>query len=778
MGLQATLKASWLVGALSLFVYRPNLLTICLALFFSLLAFLTTRGRDLIVVLALSLAFLLYFLVDQKALDRQANQPEKKRQSYTILAYPDERTTNSQGRVAGIGRLKSSGERVYYYYQAKDPEDLARFRSLAGPTLMTGQGDLTPMMSATNFYQFDFKEFAKTKRITHQVRLQEVDLRSNQAASWFDRLNAQFHHWHAILSDHAKALPNPVRNYALALLLGSKDQTLYDDNPKIQELGLIHLFSLSGFHVAFLITVIRWLGRLVGLYQELTLAIMALCLIGFYWLTACPPILVRAVIAGESRIFAQAFNRRFASIQIWSWSLLLTLVVHPQILLTLGGQLSFFLTLALAILPDYWPTWQKGLFLSVLTFPLIVAQQYTWNLWQSLANLIAIPVFSLVILPVVLVAFFGQVVPGLVTIANWLVTMFDQAVYWLGNLPGQIVIGALPWPILLVLGFAPWFLLGAEKTGRRWVVSTWLFAFLTGFSLVHFPRTGEFTTFDIGQGDAALLREPYNKSVTLIDTGGKVSFQKTGFSGQEATENKPYEKQSWPKNQEGQARTVIVPYLHAHGISRINTLSLSHQDQDHLGDARVILTTFQVDQVLLPAGMAGQPAFLKKIQPYLGKARVVSVTDQIQPANLPLRVLHPFQPGIGENEDSIALGGRVGPLVLFTAGDLDQAGEKKILAKYPDFRPNLVKFGHHGSKTATNPAVMAEWQPTYGLISAGRKNRYGHPNQEVLEIATRQKMIVYDTRRQGMLRYVYENHKKGHFQVKSTNDLTNSKTTN
>lgn len=73
---------------------------------------------------------------------------------------------------------------------------------------------------------------------------------------------------------------------------------------------------------------------------------------------------------------------------------------------------------------------------------------------------------------------------------------------------------------------------------------------------------------------------------------------------------------------------------------------------------------------------------------------------------------------------------------------------------------------------------MAEWQPTYGLISAGRKNRYGHPNQEVLEVAAKQKMIVYDTRRQGMLRYVYENYKKGYFQVKSTNDLTNSKTTN
>ncbi|USS91876.1 hypothetical protein [Fructobacillus americanaquae] len=131
MRLQATLKAAWLVGALSLFVYRSNLLTICLALLFTLLALFTVRGRDFLIVFVLSLAFLLYFLIDQKTLDRQANLPDKKGQSFAILAYPEEQTTNSEGRVADIGRLKSSGDRVYYYYQAHNPENLKRFRSMA-----------------------------------------------------------------------------------------------------------------------------------------------------------------------------------------------------------------------------------------------------------------------------------------------------------------------------------------------------------------------------------------------------------------------------------------------------------------------------------------------------------------------------------------------------------------------------------------------------------------------------------------------------------------------
>ncbi|USS91877.1 ComEC/Rec2 family competence protein [Fructobacillus americanaquae] len=166
--------------------------------------------------------------------------------------------------------------------------------------------------------------------------MQEVDLRLNPTASWFDRLNAQFHYWHAILSDRAKALPNPVSNYALSHLLGSKDQTLYDDNPKIQELGLIHLFSLSGFHVAFLMAVIRWLGRLAGLYQEITLAMMVLCLISFYWLTACPPIFIRAVITGGiSRINTLSLSHQDQD-HLGDSRVILTMFQVDQVLLPAG----------------------------------------------------------------------------------------------------------------------------------------------------------------------------------------------------------------------------------------------------------------------------------------------------------------------------------------------------------------------------------------------------------------------------------------------------------
>lgn len=325
----------------------------------------------------------------------------------------------------------------------------------------------------------------------------------------------------------------------------------------------------------------------------------------------------------------------------------------------------------MVLVPADWANWQKGLFLSLLSFPLIVAQQYTWNLWQSAANLLAVPVFATIILPVVLFGYFIQLAP-LPEVANLVVKIFDRAVAWVGSWPGQVVIGDLTWPIFLVLFVLPWFTLRASRRVQQRLVMAWLVALCLGFVRVHWLQPGEYTTFDIGQGDAALLLEPGNRSAMLIDTGGKVSFQRRGFLRPKAEQTNGDLQAN-----EGQARSVIVPYLHARGLSRLQTLSLSHQDQDHIGDARVILENFRVDRVLVPAGMKGQPSFQKKIQPYLHGARVVEATNISQIKNLPLVVLHPFRPGIGENEDSLALAGRVGPLTLLTAGDLDQAGRKK-----------------------------------------------------------------------------------------------------
>lgn len=765
-------------GALSLVVYRPNACTICLALLV-FCACLTLRSAKALWRLGfLTLFFLAYLCFDKVGLERQRAQAAGSG-SYSLVVQADDYEVESDGLVKGRGRM-DSGSIVLFIYRAKSQQQLDPFLRSDGPLRLSGSGERTPVMGATNRFQFDWARLLETRHITHQLFYETAVVSREQPKGIWPRILSLIRTSHARAEDWARRLPNPLGSYTRALLLGAKADDLYQENPKIQELGLIHLFSLSGLHVSFLLGTIGRLGSRLRLFRELTSVVQAILLPVFYLFTGSPPVLVRAVVAGELRLVKENFATPIEDVVLWSWSLLLSLVVTPEILLTLGGQLSFALTLGL-IEAKRLSYWQRALFLSAISFPIIVAQQYGWNCWQSFDNLLAVPVFSVVVLPAVLIGSFGSFLPVVLTAANNVVLGFDRLIFWIGSLPGYIVLGAFFWPVLVGLFALPWYCFQKTWQQKAWLIGCWGCLLLLVTLAVHLPMTGEFVTFDIGQGDAAVLIEPGHRSVTVIDTGGKVTFgRQKQFDLKEkrpAPLSAKGEAAKKLRKKEGLAQSVIVPFLHARGISQIDTLALSHQDQDHIGDARVLLESFRVKQLVMPAGMTDGPAFQKKLRPYLKKTKVIEATRDTQIPNCPFHVLHPFERGEAKNEDSLAWGGVLGGKTFFTAGDLDQAGEQRVMAAQPNFHPEVVKFGHHGSKTATCPVVFAKWQPKIGLVSAGRNSRYGHPHKETLETAKKENMIVYNTQRQGMLKYVYDkNH--GHFEVTLKHDPAGPKITN
>ncbi|MDF7636998.1 DNA internalization-related competence protein ComEC/Rec2 [Leuconostocaceae bacterium ESL0958] len=744
------LRLALLVALLSLVIGQPNPLTITAASCgLPALAWGVRRRQSWYWLLPLCCCYACYFALHQQALTKDSRLPVQVNGRWTLLVQPADWHLTDDGRLTGRGRL-ANGQSVNYYYQLDQPQALAAFRKARAPLLLQVQGDYQPIEAPSNFYQFDYRGYARCQGLTHQLVIHQIRQQglARPKGPWqavYFRLRTS----QAQALAAAATLPQPLSVYAQTVLLGGREPALYRNHPGLQELGLVHLFSMSGFHVAFLLAFCQKLGRWLRIERAWLAGMLLVLLPLFYCFTGMAAVLIRAVIAGEARLIKRHWGLQWSAQSIWGLSLLLTLLLQPMILLTLGGQLSFSLTLALIVTKRY-RYWQRTFFLSVITFPLLTAQHYTWNCWQTLANGLAIPLFTYLVLPAVLLGYLGCFLPVLVQLANGLVATFDQTVAWLASWPGQIVLGALPWGCWCLLFLLPWFWVGQGRIRQLWLFTLWCGALGLGYYQVHWPSQGEYTTFDIGQGDAALLREPYNRTVTLIDTGGKVSFGRPGFA------------KAVPV---GRAEQVILPYLHAKGIAKVDALSLSHQDQDHIGDAGFLLQHVKVDRLLVPAGLPAQPAFAKKVRPYLGRTKVLELTDQVALPGLPLKVLYPFAPGQGENEDSLSFAVQAGQATIFTAGDLDQQGEAAILAKYPTFRPDIIKFGHHGSKTATNPAVMAAWRPHYGLISAGRRNRYGHPHAATLATAAKEGMVVYSTQQQGMLRYVYKDGEKGRFQV-------------
>lgn len=103
----------------------------------------------------------------------------------------------------------------------------------------------------------------------------------------------------------------------------------------------------------------------------------------------------------------------------------------------------------------------------------------------------------------------------------------------------------------------------------------------------------------------------------------------------------------------------------------------------------------------------------------------------------------------------MVLYGQFGLKSFIFMGDLDRRGERQVLQDYPSLKVNIVKLGHHGSRTSSDPNFIKQLEPELAIISAGRHNRYGHPNQETLNTLKMENISSLSTQNQGMIKYCY-----------------------
>lgn len=750
------------MAALSGAIYRFNVVTIVLLLLTAVIFGIQVTTRRVGLLICLGLPMLCYFAWDAHCIAERAHRVDVVNGQFAGRLLPDNFDVVGD-QVHGQFQLDGSAETVRFTHKIMSEREQQNWRDMHRVSHISGQGTKTRLMPATNFNQFDAQAYYATQGMTHQVNLTDCAFTSQPIGPIWQRVADQLHTWHAQTMASAQKLPQPLAEYVQALILGATPRTLYDQNPGVQTLGLVHLFSVSGFQVTFLLVALMAALRRLWCPQEIAAGFGVVALLAYFVFAGAPGILVRAVIAGMFRLVRLLGWHQATSETVWALSLLGSLIYQPAILLTLGGQLSFGLTFCL-LFTAHLTFWQTNIWLSLVSFVLITSQQFTWHLLQTIANCLAIPIFSVIIVPCVLIGWLGQGITGLVDVMTGVIKFFAQTVDWLALRPGQLIVGKFPWWVTISLFILA--LMSFVSNSRIAHRARWAWGIVLVFAIVgvKYPLRGEFTTFDIGQGDAALIRTPFNRSVTLIDTGGTPQF----------TVKQPWQ-QAPSKHSAGE--TIIVNYLHSIGIGRVDNLMLTHQDTDHIGHAKTILEKMTVIRVIVPAGMTQQTAFKREIQPFLGRAKVIEVTAGARIPNFPGRILHPSTSGKAENQDSLAIWSRLGGQNILTAGDLDQAGEAKIATQYPKLQVDIMKLGHHGSRTATNPAVFAQWRPNVVLISAGRGNQYHHPHPETLKTIQENNLMRFNTQTNGMIRYSYFG-EKGHFEVKVPHEPATITTTN
>ena len=663
----------------------------------------------------------------------------------TILVNPDMLKIN--GNLVTTIAKTTGGEKYLCSMTVLKQSQLQELHNATKPLKINIRGNIQPIAPATNENQFNPQQFYRSQGIFNSIRGQVGDLQAMETT-----YGSFLHSQRAKLIHYFCTLPAPCNYYCNRLLLGYSDIELIDIIRAVQKLGIVHLFCLSGLHVTVLCTIVRKMLSFLNMTREKINIIQLFTLPIFLVIGGQSISLTRAIIMLELGIIFRMVGIK--SCDSWSLGLLIHTLIVPGVLLNLGGQLSYLLSFALCRFK--WQTvWQQTTDLNIVGLPVLLNTTYQFHCLTTLLNYVMIPIFSWIMLPMILIcAIFGSIFPWIVKICNQGLIWYQKLIQLLSNAPGLVIYGKLPgWcSLVLVISTLIWCEHSfAPQKMRNMIITSYIAIFLW----IHFPCQGEVTFFDIGQGDSILIREPFNQTISLIDTGGQLHFKTPAWQRRTPTTDG--------------AQKISINYLKSKGITTIDTVLLSHSDADHIGFLTTVCQEMKVKSIVVPSGMERLSKFTKRIST---NTKVIPVTDKVMVNNVPLKILHPFQKGHGKNEDSLVLYGKFGSKSFIFTGDLDRHGEKQVLVHYPALTADVVKLGHHGSKTSSDPQFIKQLAPQLAIISAGRHNRYGHPNQETLSTLKRQGTLSWSTQRYGMINYYYgQNY--GHFKTKLRGDEFN-----
>lgn len=655
--------------------------------------------------------------------------------SQVLLVMPDDIRANGS-LIMGTGVDQDSGQRESFTYRARTAAERHRLSSSASPVAWQVSGTAQPLLPATNDHQFDSRFYYQQRRIYNELRIKQVTRVIPRPAT---NVRQTCHVIRYRLGTYFKTLPAPLAGYCQQLVIGNNDGDNQELTQAVKRLGIIHLFCISGMHIILLTSLVRWLGAYLWLEREWMDRFLLVGLPLYLIIGGGSTSLVRAVLMAEVALCQDLL--KLDALDGWGISLIVGLVWNPFLLFNLGGQLSYLLSLTLQALARDVQGLKQCWLLSLLSLPALLYHVFEFHLLSLVASYVMIPLFSMVIFPAVIIsAATYWLFPLIAGVVNSALVLAQQLLSWCARLPGEVHFGKPAFLCALLLFLLTVWLV-EEGSWRR--LALLLAAYCSCFLLIHLPVYGEVTFIDIGQGDSILIRTPFNRRTVLIDTGGKVTF------------NQPRWAQMTSRSD--LAQRVTVNYLKSCGIHRLDTIYLSHHDADHIGYLPTLLTEMRVDRVVVPAGMEKQAAFVRRLQASRFRGRVLPVTDQVR-CDPDLRIVHPFIPGQAQNEDSLVLSGTFGGQRFLFTGDLDRPNELAILARYPQLRADILKLGHHGSKTASDPRFLRQLQVKWGIVSAGRFNRYHHPSDEVVAQLRAAGIRMLSTQQYGMIKYRYSGH--------------------
>ncbi len=510
-----------------------------------------------------------------------------------------------------------------------------------------------------------------------------------------------------------------VRTLSRALLVGDRTELQESLKLNFQEAGLMHLLAISGLHIGIIAWLFSSLFRFLpaGLRTRSAAVMILITLYGI--VTGATPSVMRAVLIIDIYLLGKCLNRSVDLLNVLGCSAAILMVINPATVFNISFQLTFTATLGIVLLmkpienllawvPSRWVRQVMAVSLAAqfATAPLTAVNFHRIGGWSFLPYIFLIPVVTgaltlgiagLCLSPV---PYLGA---WLLQLHGWCIAALAAAADFMATLPG--VTCRVITPGIGTLGLALTFLallaLWPRYRQLVWVWPVALFLTLGAYSNGNGKlNPGELSIcfFDVGNADATLVSLPSGEHI-LVDAGG--IFNSDFDVG----------------------RNVVAPALRTMGVQNLACIAVTHPHPDHHLGVFSIIREFSVGELWVPSRISKNPVHGK----LLDLATEIGIPVREMDCSPDLNYLT-----LDANNRSLILGIEYGAFRCILPGDAEHEAETGLLDYGSALNSDVLKAGHHGSRTSSSPAFLNRVCPALILIPCGRNNQFGHPHRVTL----------------------------------------------
>lgn len=617
-------------------------------------------------------------------------------------------------------------EKIIVNYYIKDELELEYIKNnykIGLKVILTG--NLVLPQENTVFNLFNYRKYLQSKKIYWLFNAKEIKKINNKISLKYliknkviDKINAN----------------KENSDYFYTFILGDDSYIDADVLDSYQSNGISHLFAVSGMHITLFSTIILFLLNKISKNKFFNYLIVISFLILYAFFTNYTPSLVRAILLFILCIINNSLNLKIKTINLLILVCSFMLLYNPFYIYNLGFIFSFTVTFYLIIFSDIVNSkkncFSKLLSTSLIAFlasiPISINNFFCINLLSIVFNLIFVGFVSFIIFPLSLITFIFSFFNPLLSFFIGILESISLCCSKINFL--NITLCYMNFYIFIGYYFLITIILNFIKKNNYLCLIILLIVIFIHHNILWFNNSIIITMIDVGQGDSILISLPHNKGNILIDTGGIVNYQ-----------------QEWAqkKNDYSIALNKIIPYAKSIGVKQFDLLILSHGDFDHIGESINLVNNFKVGTVIFNCGELNElennliNILNKNNVPYYSCISKLNVDDQ------KLYFLNTSNYD-NENDNSNIIYTTLNKYKFLFMGDASSKVEENILKKYNLKDIDVLKVGHHGSKTSSGKVFIDKINPKYSIISVGKNNRYGHPNNETLENLNKSKIYRTD----------------------------------